>query len=39
MTQDTPGDTSAIDIDAALANPSAYFAQPRTCSAPRARRE
>ena len=29
MTQDTPRGTSPIDIDAALANPSAYFAQPR----------
>jgi len=29
MTQDTPRDTSAINIDAALANPSAYFAQPQ----------
>src|SRR5271165_6947031 len=28
MTQDTLRDTSPIDIDAALANPSAYFAQP-----------
>ncbi|HME22758.1 MAG TPA: hypothetical protein VKI44_15725 [Acetobacteraceae bacterium] len=40
MTQDTPGDTSAIDIDAALANPSAYFAQPRDVLAhPRLSRE
>jgi hypothetical protein len=29
MTQDTPGGPSPIDIDAALANPSAYFAQPQ----------
>ena len=40
MTQDTPGDTSSIDIDAALANPSAYFAQPRDVLAhPRLSRE
>jgi hypothetical protein len=29
MTQDMPQGTSPIDIDAALANPSAYFAQPQ----------
>ncbi len=29
MTQDTPQGTPPIDIDAALANPSAYFAQPQ----------
>ncbi len=29
MTKDTPQDTSAINIDAALADPSAYFAQPQ----------
>ena len=29
MTQDMPQGTTPIDIDAALANPSAYFAQPQ----------
>src|SRR5271166_3016325 len=29
MAQDTPPHPSPIDIDAALANPSAFFAQPR----------
>ena len=29
MTQDTPQGASRIDIDAALANPSAYFTQPQ----------
>ena len=29
MTQDTPGGTSPIDIDSALANPSACFTQPQ----------
>ncbi len=29
MTQETPRGTSPLDIDAALANPSAYFAQPQ----------
>jgi len=29
MTQETPRDTSLLDIDTALANPRAYFAQPQ----------
>jgi len=29
MTQNTSRSTSSIDIDAALANPSAYFSQPQ----------